>query len=81
MEVPQMPKASIFKNNQTQAVRIPKSLAFDETVKSVEIHREGNSLIITPADASWDQFFAGPKVDDDFLTERSQPAMQEREAF
>ncbi|MEQ9209841.1 MAG: type II toxin-antitoxin system VapB family antitoxin [Pseudomonadales bacterium] len=76
-----MPKASVFKNNQTQAVRIPKSIAFSEDVKTVEIVRVGRSLLISPEDGSWESFFEGPKVDDDFLTERNQPNMQEREQF
>tara|TARA_R110002073_G_scaffold281518_1_gene445758 strand:+ start:1615 stop:1845 length:231 start_codon:yes stop_codon:yes gene_type:complete len=74
-----MPKASIFKNNQTQAVRIPKSIAFPDDVKTVEIVRMGNSLLISPEDSAWESFFAGPKADDDFLDERQQPKMQKRE--
>ena len=76
-----MTKASLFKNNQSQAVRIPKSVAFPDGVKAVEVRRVGNSLVLTPENSSWDSFFAGPATDGDFMTERAQPKMQVRDEF
>jgi len=70
---------TLFKSNQTQAVRLPKSVALPETVKKVDIVAIGNTRIITPAGESWDQWFDGPTASDDFMTERDQPADQQRE--
>jgi antitoxin VapB len=74
-------KTTIFKSNKTQAVRLPKVVAFDESVTRVEIVAVGNTRIISPAGESWDQWFDGPIVSNDFMTDREQPAEQEREDF
>ena len=42
-------KSTIFKTNRSQAVRLPKEVAFPEGVKAVQISVVGNSRIITPA--------------------------------
>lgn len=70
----------IFKSNQTQAVRLPKDVAFPEGVHEVEIVKVGNSRVISPAGRRWDSFFARPKrLTEDFLTERDQGAFEERD--
>jgi antitoxin VapB len=70
----------IFKTNQTQAVRLPKDVAFPESVREVEIVKVGNSRVISPVGQRWDSFFAaGPHVTGDFLLERDQGAFDERE--
>ena len=74
-------QTKVFKSNQTQAVRLPKAVAFDESVREVEIIAVGNSRIISPAEGSWDDWFDGPGVSDDFMADREQPDDQEREAF
>lgn len=74
-------KTKMFKSNKTQAVRLPKAVAFDESVTEVEIVVVGNSRIISPAGDSWDQWFDGPGVSIDFMDDREQPDDQEREAF
>lgn len=30
---------------------------------------------------TWDDFFAGERVDDDFMKDREQPPVEERESF
>lgn len=72
---------TVFKSNQTQAVRLPKAVAFPESIKKVEIVAVGNTRIITPVGESWDYWFDGPGVSDDFMVGRDQPADQERESF
>ena len=72
-------KTKIFKSNRSQAVRLPKDVAFPESVKDVEITKIGNKRIIVPADQSWDDWFDGPGVSSDFMTERQQPDDQTRE--
>jgi len=74
-------QTKVFKTNKTQAVRLPKAVAFDESVTEVEIIAVGNMRIITPVDESWDQWFDGPGISDDFLSDREQPEDQEREVL
>ena len=77
-----MARSTVFKTNKTQAVRLPKAVAFPENVREVEIIKRGQTRIITPTGKRWDDFFLnGPRVSDDFLTDRNQPPMQEHEEF
>ena len=76
-----MEKASVFKSNKSQAVRLPKSVALPDDVKRVDVVAVGRTRIITPEGTSWDEWFAGETVSDDFMSEREQPADQEREGF
>ena len=71
-----MEKASVFKTNKSQAVRLPKSVALPEDVKRVDVVAVGRSRIITPEGASWDEWFAGDTVSDDFMCERDQPLLK-----
>lgn len=72
--------AAIFKSNRSQAVRIPKDFAFPEGMDKVVIRKVGKSLILTPVDALWDDYFAQPPCPD--FPERSpQGAYEEREKF
>ena len=50
-------ETKIFQSNRSQAVRIPKALAFPENVKEVIVRREGNRLVITPKDEYLGRFF------------------------
>ena len=76
-----MAQATIFTNNKSQAVRIPKALEFPEDVKKVSIIPVGNGRLITPADSSWDSWFEEEGVTADFMDDREQPDDQEREGF
>jgi antitoxin VapB len=69
---------TVFQNNRTQAVRLPKDVAFPPAVKHVVVLRDGARRIIVPADSVWDDFFAAPGVD---MPDREQPMAQQREAF
>jgi len=60
-----MERASIFKSNKSQALRLPKPVAYPDTVKG----------------ESWDAWFDGEGVSDDFMARREQPVHQEREAL
>lgn len=71
-------RSSLFKSNRSQAVRLPKQIAFPETVKQVAIRKVGKARIIVPADTAWDDFFDAPGID---LGERAQPEAQVREPF
>jgi antitoxin VapB len=71
-------KSTIFKTNRSQAVRLPKEVAFPEGVKAVQISVVGNSRIITPAGSSWKEWFENG-LRADFMSDREQPEDQERE--
>jgi len=73
-------KTRIFKSNRSQAVRLPKEVAFPESVKDVEITAVGNKRTIVPSGQSWEEWFAAPGVSSDFMEERKQPRDQVREA-
>ena len=73
-----MVHTTLFLSNRSQAVRLPKAVAFSDGVREVTILRDGVRRIITPVDAAWDDFFAASGVD---IADRDQPAMQEREGF
>ncbi|MGE3247251.1 MAG: type II toxin-antitoxin system VapB family antitoxin [Beijerinckiaceae bacterium] len=73
-----MSRTTLFKSNRSQAVRLPKDVAFPADVKEVAIVKEGRKRIILPADAVWDDFFDAPGID---LPAREQPPVQDRETF
>ncbi len=73
-----MTKTTLFHSNRSQAVRLPKEVAFPEGVRSVTILRDGKRRVIVPTDAVWDDFFDAPGVD---LGHRDQPPTQDRESF
>jgi antitoxin VapB len=70
-------QTTIFKTNRSQAVRIPKEIAFPDGVTKVYVRRVGKSVIITPINALWDDFF-GRAPNPDF-PDREQPPTQERD--
>lgn len=72
-------ETSVFFNNKTQAVRIPKEFAFPDTVKRVMVRKEGKAIILTPIEDYWEEFLAMEPIDD--FPEREQPACQDREDF
>ncbi len=76
-----MPDSTVFMNNRSQAVRLPKAVALPESVKRVSVIALGKSRLITPADSAWDSWFDSAMVTDDFMEQREQPETQEREAL
>jgi len=74
-------QGSVFLSNRSQAVRLPKAAALPDDVKRVDVVAVGRARIITPAGESWDSWFDAEGVTADFMTEREQPADQEREAL
>ena len=71
----------LFKSNQSQAVRLPKSVELPESVRLVRIVAIGRQRIITPLGESWDDWFDRPQCTPDFMAERMQPDDQLREAL
>jgi antitoxin VapB len=62
-----MVKTKVFKSNLSQVVRLSKVVAFPESVRDVKIVVVGNSRLDSPS------------ASDDFMIDREQPVMQERE--
>lgn len=71
-----MARTTIFRSNRSQAVRLPKDVAFPADVREVAVLRDGARRIIVPANAQWDDFFDSPGIE---LGERDQPGAQRRE--
>lgn len=65
-----MPRTTLFQSNGAQAVRLPATVAFPDSVQSVVVVKDGNRRIVTPADSAWDDFFDAPGAD---LGARDQP--------
>ncbi|MBK5965318.1 AbrB/MazE/SpoVT family DNA-binding domain-containing protein [Thiocystis minor] len=76
-----MEQTTVFKSNRSQAVRLPKAVALPDDIKQVDIVAVGRTRIITPAGEAWDSWFDGPSVSADFMSNRNQPSVQEREDF
>ena len=75
-----MKVAKLFQNGQSQAVRLPKEFRFSGN--QVYIKRIGDAVVLLPEKPLWDSLLdALPAFSDDFMSERNQPALQERESF
>jgi antitoxin VapB len=59
-------KAKLFINGRSQAVRIPKELAF-AGVDSVLIEKRGSALVLTPVRSTWESFAALAPAADDYM--------------
>ncbi len=76
-------RTRVFQSGNSQAVRIPKELQFEQLDIEYEIERQGDRLIITPVGThltdALDLFAA---FSDDFMAEgRPEQGTQEREAL
>jgi antitoxin VapB len=77
-----MASSTVFTSNRSQAVRLPKAVAFPEDVHHVDIVKIGGARLIVPQGKRWDDLFrSGPRATDDFMSERAQPAAEDREPF
>ena len=75
-----MARSTVFTSNRSQAVRLPKAVAFPAEVHQVEIIKIGHSRLIVPVGRRWDDLFLnGPRMSADFMTEREDLPPEERE--
>jgi antitoxin VapB len=74
-----MARSSVFTNNRTQAVRLPKPVAFPDSVERVDIVPIGPSRLLTPVGKRWDDFFLNARASADFMAERKPLPPEERE--
>lgn len=74
-----MHTAKVFKNGNSQAVRLPKEFAVDEN--ELFIQKIGSSIILTSKKDPWNSFRNSLDMfsDDVFSDGREQPIQQERE--
>lgn len=73
-----MKTAKLFKNGQSQAVRLPKEFRFDG--KEVYITRLNDGVLLLPLHShTWEDLFeAATEFSEDFMAEREQPPVQTR---
>ena len=65
-------KAKLFRNGDSQAVRLPKEFRFEGS--EVLIRKLGDGVVLLPATQSWDTLVASlAKFPDDFMQSRDQP--------
>jgi antitoxin VapB len=73
-------RAKLFRNGQSQAVRLPKEFRFEGDF--VYVKKSGNAVVLLPAKGIWDTLVGSlDKFSDDFMSERGQPGPQERETL
>jgi antitoxin VapB len=74
-----MKTAKIFKNGQSQAVRLPKEFRLEGS--EVFIKKQGNSIILIPIKENpWQPLIESlNQFSDDFMPTREQPEQQNRE--
>jgi len=75
-----MQQAKLFRNGQSQAVRLPKDFRFEGD--SVAIKRVGKAVVLLPHNEPWDTLFGAlSEFSPDFMDERNQPPVDVREEF
>jgi len=75
-----MQQAKLFKNGQSQAVRLPKDFRFEGD--SVAIKRVGKAVVLLPYNEPWDTLLDSLSLfSSDFMDERNQPPQDVREDF
>jgi len=73
-----MPRtARIFRNNSSQAVRLPREFQF--STREVFIRKEGDDVILSPRPADWSSYLAeGPVASSEFMRDVEDLPVQER---
>ncbi len=76
-----MKTAKLFKNGESQAVRLPKEFRF--AGDQVFIKRAGSAVVLFPTVSSWDPLFESlEKFPPDFMDEREEPGeAEQRDSF
>lgn len=76
-----MKTAKIFKNGQSQAVRLPKEFRFESD--KVYIKKQGENVILIPTKEPWWQSLweSISLFSDDFMENREQPKEQQHRDF
>ena len=73
-----MRRVKLFKNGQSQTVRLPKEFRFNG--ERIGIKKIGPAVVLSPLDNPWESLIeALERFSPDFLAERNQPPDQIRE--
>jgi antitoxin VapB len=73
-----MKTAKLFRNGQSQAIRLPKEFRFEG--EAVFIKKMGNATVLLPMNNPWASLVNSlQKFSNDFMSDRNQPAQQHRE--
>ena len=73
-----MKVAKLFQDGQSQTVRLPKEFRFSGN--QVYVKRIGDAIVLLPEKPIWDSLQnALSQFSDDFMSERNQSALQERD--
>lgn len=73
-----MKTARVFKNGQSQAVRLPKEFRFKDDL--VYVMKTGNIVNLIPVSGYWQTLVDSlSRFTDDFMEDRAQPREQTRE--
>lgn len=73
-----METAKLFDNGNSQAIRLPKKYKLKG--KEAYITKVGDAIVILPKKENWSLLIASlNKFSDDFMTERIQPILENRE--
>jgi antitoxin VapB len=71
-------RAKVFRNNRSQAVRLPKEFQFD--TDEVFIRKQGEDVILSPRPAEWGPYLdSGPVASEAFMEDVEDLPVQERE--
>jgi antitoxin VapB len=75
--------AKVFMSGRSQAVRLPQEFRFASN--EVSIRKVGESLVLSPLYADWNDYLAhAPRVGDDFvkvMAQREELPLEQRESF
>ncbi|MES2641752.1 MAG: type II toxin-antitoxin system VapB family antitoxin [Myxococcota bacterium] len=75
-----MTTAKLFRNGQSQAVRLPREFALPG--REVFVRRVGNAVLLVPTEDPWAGFEAAlDQFSEDFMSERAQPAADVRKSL
>lgn len=75
-----MMTAKVFENGRSQAVRLPKECRF--TQEEVIVSKVGDIVMLMPKDNRWSGLLQSLDMfSDDFMCEREQGRLQERESI
>ncbi len=77
-------KAKLFMNGRSQAVRLPVSFRFDGDEVFIRQDTETGDVILSRKPDSWDDYFELTKtlkLPDDFMQDRDQSPLEDRELF
>lgn len=72
-----MKTAKLFKNGESQAVRLPKEFRFEGD--EVLIKKAGNAVVLLPKKKSWEALVDSlGQFSEDFMNDRAQPQGNDR---